>query len=1065
MLTILLLGALPPAINMAHATTLLISNGTMFGTFEEGGSNSTTFPLTPPTIQDFLINNTATGNTTQFAFYISDSVALQNCAFWNDNGTGGTGANSSLQLSGTGPTYANFTVNPFTATTMLNFTFWLWNTNSSIPPATICYRTLAIYNSSMPYTSLGSAISAVEGTNNWTTANDALGTSGVNPYEGLILNQNTTAQYESVIDSYANGQLGTTISEAYCTNSFMNSSWSNPAQAYDNNTATGASYSQSPASTTTQFGLALSAQVNGTTIQYDVSDSNASAQSSTTMSVSIGNSTTSWTNVANGITVTWSAYANLTFIQSTFTYIEFNFTDSSSTNYGNVYINEAQAFSISHPLVHDYLDVLKYCAYAQKMNLTWSSQHNDLIYALGNITMCGSLPQTDNSAYTQMQAKGYTVPNGDFLVQDAWALYGYYYANNSWVPSSIQSKWNIAAAYNQFDIAANFSVASGYGIGGVGNLNGTGLPLWIFNDSTGMTYTDRYYDEGSETVQDYVTFYSLLNVSDALNKALYWWGYVVDTHWNPLDILSAAPSLTYFRYSNYYDMSSAYSMECEAGFFLKDISILQYYSSNLVNYSYVLADIGTRFLTSEWESGQWTTSPGAPSSYVVVHCDVSNTELRLENTLGAWQALLGCYLQMSSGNQTNMKDMLSGNTTTNIQPAWSLLLNSALWNSSNKQFAFGTSSETFTNSATALGEVTMFQLGIIPGTSTVAFPLEELGYEYTYDIDPVLMGFNLNSTARQITVPVVQAGTITFDYGQSPITHNFTSGGVYVINFTSSWNMISSVTYQSALPSNLIYFYLPGRALSVNISPTSVTLIVGQPQLFTSIISGGTSPYTYQWYSNGSAVQDATSTSWTFTPTSAGPFTVYMEVHDGAGAQATSNTATATVNPGTHDIAVTNVASSKTVVGQGFSVNVTVTVANQGDFTETFNVTGYVNAAIIGSENVTLPAGNSPTVTFTWNTTGLFYGNYTLSAYAEPVLGETNTANNNFTDGVVTVTIPGDVDGNARADVGDVVKILYAFGSTLGQSRYVPNCDIDGNGRINMGDIIIALRNFGKHYP
>ncbi|MGB8781119.1 MAG: dockerin type I domain-containing protein, partial [Candidatus Bathyarchaeia archaeon] len=63
------------------------------------------------------------------------------------------------------------------------------------------------------------------------------------------------------------------------------------------------------------------------------------------------------------------------------------------------------------------------------------------------------------------------------------------------------------------------------------------------------------------------------------------------------------------------------------------------------------------------------------------------------------------------------------------------------------------------------------------------------------------------------------------------------------------------------------------------------------------------------------------------------------------------------------------------------------------------------------------------------------------------------------------VTIPGDVDGNGRVDMGDVVSLCTAFGSTLGQSRYVPNCDIEGNGRIDMSDIIIALRHFGQHLP
>jgi hypothetical protein len=47
---------------------------------------------------------------------------------------------------------------------------------------------------------------------------------------------------------------------------------------------------------------------------------------------------------------------------------------------------------------------------------------------------------------------------------------------------------------------------------------------------------------------------------------------------------------------------------------------------------------------------------------------------------------------------------------------------------------------------------------------------------------------------------------------------------------------------------------------------------------------------------------------------------------------------------GVHDVAVTNVRSSKTVVGQGFSASINVTVANQGGYTETFNVTARADA-------------------------------------------------------------------------------------------------------------------------
>ena len=153
------------------------------------------------------------------------------------------------------------------------------------------------------------------------------------------------------------------------------------------------------------------------------------------------------------------------------------------------------------------------------------------------------------------------------------------------------------------------------------------------------------------------------------------------------------------------------------------------------------------------------------------------------------------------------------------------------------------------------------------------------------------------------------------------------------------------------------------------------------------------------------------------------------------------------------------VSCSKTVVGQDYNVNINITVANIGNSPETFNVTAYADATIyIGSENVTLSPVNLTTITFTWNTTDFAYGNYDVSAYTWPVPGESCTCVN------VTVTIPGDVNGICKVNMGDVISILYAFGSSPGKPNWNPNCDIDNEGRVDMTDIMIALYNFGQHY-
>jgi len=58
----------------------------------------------------------------------------------------------------------------------------------------------------------------------------------------------------------------------------------------------------------------------------------------------------------------------------------------------------------------------------------------------------------------------------------------------------------------------------------------------------------------------------------------------------------------------------------------------------------------------------------------------------------------------------------------------------------------------------------------------------------------------------------------------------------------------------------------------------------------------------------------------------------------------------------------------------------------------------------IQTQTVILESGASTTLTFTWNTTGFAYGNYTLWAYAEPVEGETDTTDNLYVDGTVQIT-------------------------------------------------------------
>jgi hypothetical protein len=102
------------------------------------------------------------------------------------------------------------------------------------------------------------------------------------------------------------------------------------------------------------------------------------------------------------------------------------------------------------------------------------------------------------------------------------------------------------------------------------------------------------------------------------------------------------------------------------------------------------------------------------------------------------------------------------------------------------------------------------------------------------------------------------------------------------------------------------------------------------------------------------------------------------------------------------DVAVTDLTPYKTEVGQGNSLPINVTVANEGQLTEAFKVIVYANETLIQTRTVTLESGASTTLTFEWNTTGSAEGNYLIKAVASYLPYEINVANNEI-DSIVQV--------------------------------------------------------------
>jgi parallel beta-helix repeat protein len=159
---------------------------------------------------------------------------------------------------------------------------------------------------------------------------------------------------------------------------------------------------------------------------------------------------------------------------------------------------------------------------------------------------------------------------------------------------------------------------------------------------------------------------------------------------------------------------------------------------------------------------------------------------------------------------------------------------------------------------------------------------------------------------------------------------------------------------------------------------------------------------------------------------------------------------------GQHDIGITGLSTSKTVCGQGCLTNVSIMVFNYGENTETSNVTAYANGTIpIEMVSLELAGRTSVTLNFTWNTTGLACGNYTISAYAEPVMGETDTDDNRKEDGSVLVTYVGDFNGDLTVDYRDDRIFGWGYidyGKTGEIGHGFECCDLNEDGKIDYVD-------------
>jgi len=172
---------------------------------------------------------------------------------------------------------------------------------------------------------------------------------------------------------------------------------------------------------------------------------------------------------------------------------------------------------------------------------------------------------------------------------------------------------------------------------------------------------------------------------------------------------------------------------------------------------------------------------------------------------------------------------------------------------------------------------------VVPGVSI--FLTNSSGYTFTVAWRSISSGYYFN---------VVPAGTYTISarFLGSSVTSYCES------NFIVNGDVTKDITL-----------------IEVPISPTSITLDLGQSQLFTAAPTGGSDTYTtYAWYVNGSIKSAQSNASFNFSPTLAGSYLITAKVTDSLGAiSSRSITATVTVNS---DLKAPTISTSKSIIYQ-----------------------------------------------------------------------------------------------------------------------------------------------------
>jgi Dockerin type I domain len=163
-----------------------------------------------------------------------------------------------------------------------------------------------------------------------------------------------------------------------------------------------------------------------------------------------------------------------------------------------------------------------------------------------------------------------------------------------------------------------------------------------------------------------------------------------------------------------------------------------------------------------------------------------------------------------------------------------------------------------------------------------------------------------------------------------------------------------------------------------------------------------------------------------------------------------------------HVVQVTSLITAKSICGQGFPLILNVSLFNLSNTTAECYLTVFANDTVIVNQTQFSVSGHDLGIfTYAWNTSDFAFGNYTLTAYAEPVPGSICADSVPAVNWIV-VTIMGDVNGDFQVDIFDALLIARSFCSTLDCALRNPNADINNDDVVDIYDAMLLASNYGK---